>query len=105
MVGILAIDFVETMQTVGVIATFLIPLLLIVLTILYKKGVISKEQKEQAEGVIRILSGSIDHFKLVDKISSKGLTTIIGKRVENAPVKEHLEGYLKKFNSNGNEEK
>lgn len=97
---ILAFDFIEIMQTIGVVATFIIPVLLLVLGILYRKGTITKGQKEIAEGIIEILTGSIDHFKLVDKSSSKGLTTIIGKRVENAEVKEHLEGYLEKFELN-----
>lgn len=96
------LDFTDTMQTIGVIATFLIPILLLVLGILYKKGVITKGQKEVAEGVIKILTGSIDSFKTTDKLASKGVTTIIGKKVENTPVKEHLEGYLKKFDMNGN---
>lgn len=102
---ILASDFIEIMQTVGIIATFIIPILLLVLYVLYKKGIITKDQKEMAEGIIKILTGSIDRFKTVDKTASKGLTTIIGKKVENAPVKEHLEGYLKKFDMNGNGEK
>ncbi len=102
---VIGLSIMETMQIIGVIATVIFPLLLMILTILYRKGVISKKHKEQAEEVIKILSGSIDHFKTIDKSSSKGLTSIIGKKVENAPVKEHLEGYLKKFNGNGNGEK
>ena len=102
---VIGLSIMETMQTIGVIATVVLPLLMLVMTLLYRKGVISKKHKDQAEEVIKILSGSIDHFKTMDKSSSKGLTTIIGKKVENAPVKEHLEGYLKKFNGNGNGEK
>jgi hypothetical protein len=96
--------FTETMQTIGTIATFLVPILLLTLGILYKKGVITKGQKETAEGVIKILTGSIDQFKSVDKTASKGVTSIIGKKVENTKIKDDLEGYLKKFEMNGNGE-
>lgn len=95
------LDVGEVLGTIRDILIFLIPIALLVLGFLVRKGIVSKDNAEKAETVIRVLTGAVDAFKKEDKPASKSLTELIGAKAQGEKVSGELEGYLKKFNLNG----
>jgi len=93
-------DFQATMSTIAQIVAALSPIALVILTILLRRGIVNKEQKQEAEEVIRVLADSIEVFKGEDKPASKSLTELIEAKAEGAKVGDKLKGYLDRYGLN-----
>lgn len=93
-------DFWGTMQGIAAIITLLVPIILLVITLLVKKGIITREQAQTAETIIHVLTDSIDTFKKEDKPASKSLTELVKAKATGTKVTKELDAYLKKFNLN-----
>ena len=98
-------DLVTTISTIRDIIILLAPVIALILIILVKKGIVTKDQAEKAEKIIRVLTSSIETFKGDDKPASKLLTELIDAKATGERVKEELTGYLNKYNLNLEKEK
>jgi len=93
-------DMGETISTIRDVIVLLAPIALIVLTILVRKGMVSKAVAQDAENVIRVLTDSVETFKTENKPASKGLTELIEIKAGGAKIQPVLDEYLKKFDRN-----
>jgi hypothetical protein len=93
-------DFWGTVQGIAAVITLLVPIILLVIALLVKKGIITKDQAETAESIIRVLTDSIETFKADDKPASKSLTELVKAKATGAKVTKELDAYLKKYDLN-----
>ena len=93
-------DLQGTLDSIATIVGLLVPIILVILTILLRRGTINKEQKQEAEGIIRVIADSIETFKGENKAASKSLTELIEAKASGAKVTETLKGYLDRYDLN-----
>jgi hypothetical protein len=94
------LDIGDTLGAIQSIIIFAVPIILLIIGFLVRKGIISKENAETAETIIRVLGNSIETFKTEDKPASKKLTELVEAKATGEKVKEPLKKYLDKFNLN-----
>lgn len=91
------LDVGSTLQTIGAIATILVPILLILLAIAVKKGWISKETADMLRDIAGATTKAIEKQKEKNPIVAKEITTAVVTEVKD---KIKLDNFLKELNLN-----
>lgn len=91
------LDVGSTLQTIGVIATILVPILLILLAIAVKKGWISKETADMLRDIAGATTKAIEDQKGKNPVVAKEITTAVVTEVKD---KIKLDNFLKELNLN-----